>query len=90
MSCVVCLGHDTFTCPVCGETRMVTCPDCKGSGYTPYMAFDRIRRKCLPVTELAYQVLPNDEDEAESMGMRYCKIEIEPCHRCRGAGEIPE
>lgn len=91
MSCAVCMGHDTYSCPVCGPSpAMVTCPDCHGSGYTPYMAFDRISRKCIPVTELAWQLIPNDEDEAESMGMRFCKVEIEVCRTCRGEGEVLE
>lgn len=89
MSCAVCMGHDTYSCPVCGpSTDMVTCPDCHGSGYTPYMAFDRIKRVCVPVTELAYTILPDDEDEAERMRQRFCKVEIEICPRCRGLGEI--
>ena len=90
MSCAICAGYDSYKCPCCGEVEMVTCPDCGGSGYTPYMAFDIITRKCKPVTELAYRILPNDEDIAESLGMRYCKMEIEICHRCNGSGEIPD
>lgn len=88
MSCVVCVGHDTQNCPVCSESQAEICPQCQGSGYTPYMAFDRIKRVCVPVTELAYTILPDDEDEAERMRKRFCKVEIEICPRCRGLGEI--
>ena len=54
------------------------------------MAFDLKSRRTIPVNELAYDILPIDEDEAESRGMRYCKVEIEVCRTCYGAGEIPE
>ena len=69
---------------------MIVCPDCQGSGYTPYMAFDIKTRKFTLVSELAYDILPIDEDEAKSMGMRFCKVEIEICRTCGGSGEIPE
>ena len=91
MSCSVCAGYSSYNCPCCGEEpRMIVCPDCQGSGYTPYMAFDVRTRKTTPVSELAYEILPIDEDEALSRGMRYCKVEIEICHTCGGSGEIPE
>lgn len=90
MSCSVCAGYIEH-CPCCGEpARTIRCPKCQGSGYTPYMAFDIITRKDIPVTELAYAVLPPDEDTADSLGMRYCKQEIDICPLCNGAGEIPE
>lgn len=69
---------------------MTTCPDCQGSGYTPYKAFDIKTRKEIPVTELAYMILPADEDMAEYEGKRYCKAEILICPTCHGEGEIPE
>ena len=69
---------------------MIVCPDCQGSGYTPYKALDIITRKEVAVTELAWRILPDDENEAESRGMRYCKVEIEVCRTCNGAGEIED
>lgn len=91
MSCSVFAGYSDYNCPCCGESvRMVTCPDCQGSGYTPYLAFDILTRKNVPVTELAYRILPDDEDIADSLGMRFCKQEIDICPTCRGEGEIPE
>ena len=91
MSCSVCAGYSDYNCPCCGEeVKMITCPDCQGSGYTPYMAFDIKTRKTTPVSELAYDILPIDENEAKSMGMRFCKVEIEICRTCNGSGEIPE
>lgn len=91
MSCSVCAGHDSYNCPCCGEpVRMITCPDCEGSGYTPPMAFDIKHRRFVKVTEQAYNILPPDEDTADYMGMRYCKCEVEICPTCRGDGKIPE
>lgn len=90
MSCSVCAGYDSSKCPVCGEgveTRI--CPDCEGSGYTPYKAYDILAKKEIPITELAWQILPDDEDEADDKGMRFCKVEIEICPRCSGEGSIP-
>ena len=69
---------------------MITCPDCQGSGYTPYKALDIITRNEVAVTELAWRILPDDENEAESKRMRYCKMDIEICPTCGGEGEIPE
>lgn len=90
MSCSVCAGYSDYNCPCCGEgVRMKTCPDCHGSGYTPYMAFDVKYRRFVHVTEQAYNILPIDEDAAHDMGMRYCKVEIEVCPTCQGEGEIP-
>lgn len=91
MSCSVCAGHDSYACPCCGEEiRMITCPDCNGTGYTPYMAFDTLKRIEIPVTEMAYNILPIDEDDADRMGMRFCKVEIEICPTCHGEGDIHE
>ena len=69
---------------------MITCPDCEGSGCTPYKALDIRTRREIPVTAMAYAILPDDEDEAEFRRMRFCKMDIEICPTCRGAGEIPE
>jgi hypothetical protein len=42
------------------------------------------------VTELAYEILPDNEDEAKELNARWCKGCIEVCETCRGDGEIPE
>lgn len=91
MSCSVCLGYDDYRCPCCSEpVRKVTCPDCEGSGYTPYMAYDIKARREIPVTRLAYEMLPIDEDTADSLRMRCCKVEIDICPTCMGEGKIPK
>lgn len=91
MSCSVCAGYISYNCPCCSDdVKMVACPDCQGSGYTPYKALDIITRKEVPVTEIAYMMLPIDEDTAAHYGMRYCKMEIDVCPTCRGSGEVPE
>lgn len=92
MSCEHCRGYSVSYCPVCGDevTKMVTCPECEGSGLGKHYAFDRIKRIDVECTEIAYNLLPEDEDEAEALGQRYCKQDVEYCWRCRGEGEIPE
>lgn len=42
------------------------------------------------VTELAYQILPFDEDDALYSKKRYCQGCVEVCSSCKGEGEIPE
>lgn len=88
MSCSVCAGHDSYNCPCCGESHTTTCPDCQGSGYTPYLAYDILAKKDVPVTKSAYDILPIDEDAADVMGMRFCKQEIGICPTCGGVGQI--
>lgn len=90
MSCSVCAGYSSYNCPVCGEeVRMMECPDCKGEG-VEYFAFDTRQRVFRKVAELAYMILPPDEDEAKGMGMRWCQGCVERCPTCNGEGEIPE
>lgn len=69
---------------------MITCPDCNGSGVTKHTAFDIEDRIHVYVTELAYQILPDNEDAARYQGKRFCKGEPELCRTCRGKGEISE
>lgn len=91
MSCAVCAGHDTYNCPCCGDdVRMVECPDCGGTGMTPYKAFNIQSRKEVPVTRLTWLLIPKDEDEAESKGKRYCRAYRDICRTCGGLGEIQD
>ena len=91
MSCSVCAGHDTYNCPCCGEgVRMVTCPDCKGSGLTPYRVFNIYTRGIIAVTRDQWFTYPLDEDEADALGENLCRIPRDYCPTCKGEGEIPE
>lgn len=90
MSCEVCAGHDTYNCPVCGkEPRLMTCPDCKGTGEGDWKVFDIKQRIVVRCSEIAYIYAADNEDSAEELGRRYCK-ESNVCQTCKGLGEITE
>ena len=90
MSCSVCEGYSSDRCPCCNEgEKWVKCPDCDGKGVV-YLAFHIDERKFKQVTELAYTILPEDEDEARYMRNKWCKGVPEVCDTCHGEGEIPE
>ena len=90
MSCSVCAGYSSYNCPCCGEdVRMMECPDCGGNGVR-YLAFHITERRFKEVTELAFTILPQDEDEARYMRNKWCQGDIKRCPTCKGEGEIPE
>ena len=88
--CNVCQGYTGVSCPVCGKGSLEEheCPSCNGLGHTGYFAFDIIKRVDVKCTEIAWLALPIDEDDAERLGKRYCRQEVEPCYRCGGEGFI--
>lgn len=86
MSCPVCQGHDTYKCPCCGPGT-VKCSDCE-EGFI-YYAFNVHSRKMVRVTEIAYRILPFDEDDALAEGKNYCQGDVERCPTCNGEGEVP-
>ena len=89
MSCPVCAGYSSYKCPCCGGTVAVrTCPDCGGRGHQGYFALDIETRADVEVEEAIYNILPDNEDMAASMGWRFCKQETEPCATCDGTGEL--
>lgn len=89
MSCSVCAGHSSYNCPCCGGgVRMVECPDCEDG--MEYYSFNIKTRQFVRVTAVAYQILPFDEDDAESEGKHYCQGDVRRCRTCGGEGEIPE
>ena len=91
MSCSVCAGYSSYNCPCCGEeVRMITCPDCQGTGYTPHRALNIHTREDVKVTAVCWDLLPNNEDIAAQKGENYCKLPRECCPTCKGDGEIPE
>ena len=89
MSCAVCAGYSSYNCPCCSEdVVMVDCPDCANG--VVYYAFNIKTRKDVRVTEIAYMLLPFDEDCAEFERQNYCQGDIRICPTCKGEGEIPE
>ena len=90
MSCEVCAGYSTYNCPVCGEqARMMTCPDCNGTGEGDWKVFDVVMRMVVNCPKLAYDLAPDSEDKAIEMGKRFCR-ESNICQTCKGVGEIPK
>lgn len=91
MSCSVCAGYSSYNCPCCGEdVRMMTCPDCNGTGYSPYKAWHIHRHVEVEVTKTTWLVIPKDEDEALAKGENWCRMDRKICPTCKGEGEIPE
>lgn len=90
MSCEHCRAYSVSYCPVCeeGKEEMVICPECGGLGHEPFVAFDTLTRQDVECTEAAYICLPDDEDEAEAKGQRYCKQDLCICPTCLGEGRI--
>lgn len=93
MSCEHCKGYSVSYCPVCGagEVRTITCPDCNGTGKTPYMAYDLRSRNTYEVSELVWLTLPEDEEEARYNNRHVCRDEEGGyrCPTCHGDGMIP-
>ena len=90
MSCEVCAGYSSYNCPVCGgDTKMITCPDCNGTGEGDWKVYDLVKNVVVKCPQLAYELAPDTEDKAEELGKRYCR-ESNVCQTCKGLGEIPE
>lgn len=90
MSCPVCEGYSSQSCPCCGnEVSIIDCPDCKGTGRGDWKVFDIQQRMVIRSTEIAYIYAADSEDEAEEQGKRYCK-ESDICQTCKGLGEVQE
>lgn len=93
MSCSICQGYDDTKCPCCGEeVRMVECPDCKGTGKTPYLAYDMRTSKTIEVEEIVWLTLPEDRQEAEQRRKHTYQLDEGGyrCPTCYGEGIIPE
>lgn len=90
MSCSVCQGYDSQSCPCCENVYMVICPECKGTGMKKPRAFHIHRRITAECSELCYQILPKDEEDAEYRGENWCRYPREKCPTCNGDGEILE
>lgn len=95
--CTVCEGYSSTKCPCCGEgVETAICPDCHGTGKTPYLAVNLVTKEIEEVTESAWLIMPEDEDEAALLTARgkkqnYCRCEKggSICRTCYGHGKYP-
>lgn len=69
------------------EPQMVSCAACNGKGFH-WFAYSIEKGENVETTETAYNMLPENEEEAERIGYRFCKGEKETCEVCNGDGEI--
>jgi DnaJ-class molecular chaperone len=69
---------------------MITCPDCKGTGWEAHRAFHIHHRVTVLCSEIAWLMLPSNEDGAAARGENWCRFPREICPTCKGDGEIPE
>lgn len=93
MSCSVCRGYDSSKCPCCSEElNSIECPDCHGSGFALYFAFNVKTRETIEVSEEEWETLPDDEDSAIAKGVELIQCEEGGtiCRTCHGEGKIPE
>ena len=89
MSCSVCMGINSHSCPVCGEQwERVTCMKCRGTGLMNCYAVDIRTGKEVDVTPETFIALPDTEAEARSRGKWYIKGDAEDCSKCGGSGEV--
>lgn len=89
MSCSVCMGTNSRSCPVCGEQwEKAVCMKCRGYGLMNCYAVDIRTGKELDVTSETYTMIPDTEAEARSRGKWYIKGDAEECDKCGGAGEV--
>lgn len=79
MSCSVCMGTHSQSCPVCGEQwERVTCMKCRGTGLMNCYAVDIRTGKEVDVTPETFIALPE----------WYIKGDAEDCSKCDGDGEV--
>ena len=89
MSCSVCMGTHSQSCPVCGEQwERVTCMKCRGTGLMNCYAVDIRTGKEVDVTPETFIALPDTEEEARASRKWYIKGDAEDCSKCDGAGEV--
>ena len=74
MSCSVCMGTHSQSCPVCGEQwERVTCMKCRGTGLMNCYAVDIRTGKEVDVTPETFIALPDTEEEARASRKWYVK-----------------
>lgn len=69
------------------EPTMVKCEACDGNGYH-WHSYDFVADHETECTEEEWEALPEDEEEAEALGLTCIKGEKEVCDACDGEGEI--
>ena len=89
MSCSVCMGTNSSSCPVCGERwEKVTCMKCRGLGTINSYAINLRTGEDMDVTAETFLALPLTEEDARRLGQWYCQGDAEECDKCDGAGEV--
>lgn len=87
MSCPVCIGHSGVHCPCCGAgLSMRDCPDCDGTGKTPYLAWNPLSYEEVKVSEAEWRMLPEESEDT----LCRCEEGGHVCRTCQGKGVIPE
>ena len=91
--CAVCNGYSSHGCPSCSDrTNEITCPDCHGTGVTPWRAVHIETFEIVEVTKDIWIALPEDEYDAKETNHILCRYEEggDRCLTCYGDGRIPE
>lgn len=91
MACDICLGKNEKKCPVCGGPQeMEECPRCEGYGVVDCTAYDIVTEDVKSVKPDEYFSLPDTEEQAIAIGLRFCKADACRCPSCWGEGKILE
>lgn len=90
MSCSVCQGYSSDKCPCCSDgARLIKCPDCNGTGKTPYIARNLATNKTKEVSKDEWENLPEETNEIDDRWVRH-EEGGDRCPTCYGDGVIPE
>lgn len=88
MSCDVCRGTNSSSCPVCGDQpELVACPHCRGLGLVNCYAVSLRTGEEIEVTAETYLGIPETEEEARASGRHYHRADAEDCDFCGGTGD---
>lgn len=88
MACDVCQGRGSHACPVCGETKVIPCPNCDGYGYVNCVAYKIDSEETFDVSPSFFDALPSDEEHAHFRDDKLYQGECERCHFCEGSGNV--
>lgn len=87
MSCSECAPYGLQSCPMC-EANTTDCPDCKGFGYTNFLAWDIRKSESVEVSPETFICLPKTEEDANRKNENYYQFVRERCKRCGGTGYL--